>query len=392
MTSHNSTSTRRPVAIGLLNTPPELQLEIAEFVAANSVSNDALKVLSMTSRSLRSIAQSVLFKKFRINLERELTSSIDDLLANPRICASVRSLELWASSPTGPHSPKEKISQVTKLLPKMAALRAVHFHHIKLTKGFMNAFLETAANIPLRVHLSTNTYPSCLDMTPNIPLRISHLELGSSVAIDNPSLDFHQLMLRASATTLTELLISTPANGLMALADIDLPALHSLNLFILLPKKKGSHIALAAFLTPRRTIKKFELNRGAFLPSLPLSALPNLREVVVPLNVVKKLVPGRPVEVIEVSDSPVDEDWIGEEFAQSTARVRTFRIDSPELLPKMVRRIGTSFPYLESLQLTVFRSVSGVFAPYRYLGSFPLRKSLKSSKLSLPSSASRTYT
>ena len=69
------------VAIGLLDIPPEIQLQIAEFAETPQT----LKALSVTSRSLRSIAQSILFKKLRIDIGTELglRGSVDDLLANP---------------------------------------------------------------------------------------------------------------------------------------------------------------------------------------------------------------------------------------------------------------------------------------------------------------------
>ena len=78
------------VVIGLLNIPPEIQLQIAEFVEANH----ALKALAVTSHSLCSIAQSVLFKSLLIDLEKEPRGSIDDLLANPQICATIHFFEL----------------------------------------------------------------------------------------------------------------------------------------------------------------------------------------------------------------------------------------------------------------------------------------------------------
>ena len=51
------------VVIGIHYTPLEIQFEISEFVETRQ----AIKALSVTSRSLRSIAQSVLFKTFIID-------------------------------------------------------------------------------------------------------------------------------------------------------------------------------------------------------------------------------------------------------------------------------------------------------------------------------------
>ena len=344
-------------------------------------------MLSRTSRSLRSIAQSVLFRSFRINLEKKLRGSIDDLLANPQICASIRSLEVFALRIMA-ETNEETLSHVKKLFPKMVRLRTVGIYNARLSKEFIDAFLETAANIPLRVFLYQNTYPSCLGAGPNTPLRISHLKLTSSAT--STSLDFYRLVLRASATTLTELIVRDPANELMELADIDLPFLHSLILPVG-PRTEGSRTEVAAFITAKRTIRKFELHSSASLPYLPPSVLPALRELIAPIKVVNKLVPGRPVEVIEVNDlyRPSGQDWIVEDFARSTARVQTLRIHHFELFPWMVRQIGAILPSLETLWLCVADNVRGLFAPC--LDSFSFRYSLRSSKFSLHSSASCTY-
>lgn len=92
-------STRRMVVIGLLDIPPEMQIGVAEFAETSQQAAKTLKALSLTSRSFRRIAQSVLFKTFTMNIRKELRGSIDDLLANPQICASIRYLELWGCHP-----------------------------------------------------------------------------------------------------------------------------------------------------------------------------------------------------------------------------------------------------------------------------------------------------
>jgi hypothetical protein len=65
----------RVVVIGLLDMPPEINLQIAELLRRSS----ALKALSVTSRSLCGIAQSVLFRIFLIDLEEGPWDSIGDL-------------------------------------------------------------------------------------------------------------------------------------------------------------------------------------------------------------------------------------------------------------------------------------------------------------------------
>ena len=113
-------SIHKMAVIGLLDIPPEIQLQIAEFVETRQ----ALKALSVTSRSLRSIAQSILFKELRIDLGTSLglRGSVDDLLANPQICAAIRCLELrrrFLFSSTRPCNHDEQLSLIQKMLPKM---------------------------------------------------------------------------------------------------------------------------------------------------------------------------------------------------------------------------------------------------------------------------------
>jgi hypothetical protein len=109
----------------------------------------------------------------------------------------------------------------------------------------------------------------------------------------------------------------------MKLADINLPFLHDLTLFMA-TRSEISRSSAAAFLTTQGTIRKLDL-RGDIYPSLPIppNALPNLRELRASTELVNQLVPGRPVSAIEVSVSQGgDQDWFGEEVTQSTARVR----------------------------------------------------------------------
>ena len=383
-------TTRTMVAIGLLDIPPEMQLQIAEFAETGQT----LKALSVTSRSLRSIAQSLLFERFRIDLGKELRGSIDDLLANPQICAAIRVLELrgFLLLRSGiPRSDEEKLSLIQKLLPEMVGLRGVWIYQVNLSMDFMAPFLEIAAKIPLRVKLGSNIYPPGISSMSNSPLLLSHLHLGSS--IDHPSLDFYRVLFRASAATLIELNVRADGDGLMRLADIDLPCLHNLILLIT-TENELSRTSAAAFITAQRAIRKLDL-RGNFrsLHPLPPSALPDLREINGPTELVNQLVPGRPVEAIGVNTfQGSDQDWFGEEVARSTTRVRklTVHLNIAILETRMVTRMVTILPSLESLSLSVFDDVSSPFAR-DHLNLFTLRHSSKSSKFSLPSSASRTY-
>jgi hypothetical protein len=359
------------VVIGLCDIPPEIQLQIAEFAETRQT----LKALSLTSRSLRSIAQSILFKELRIDVGRGLRGSIDDLLANPRICAAIHFLELRGDSlfMTKSHrSHEEELSLIKKFLPEMVGLRKVSIFRFLLSKDFLDAFLGIAANIPLQITLVGNIYPYDAIPTAYIPLQVSYLHFAD-VVVSNPSLEFYRSMLHASATTLTGLDMRADGGGIMKLADIDLPFLHDLTLLIE-TEDEVSRTNVAAFLTTQRAIRKLDL-RGTVrpFPPIPPNALPNLRELKASTELVNQLVPGRPVEAIEVSYSQLyGQDWLGEEVAQSTARVRNLRVYLHTAIrdTRMVKRMVTVLPSLESLWLPVFDSVSGPL--FNYLGdSFP---------------------
>jgi len=344
-------------AIGLLDIPPEIQLQIAESVETPQ----ALKALSVTSRSLRSIAQSILFETLNIALGTELRGSVDDLLANPRICAAIRFLQLSGPFPLRPRNDDEQLSHIQKMLPMMVGLRKVSIYYVNLSKAFLDAFLGIAAKKPLQISLFWNIYPHGASPTRHMPLRVSHLHLRG----DHSSLEFLRSMFHASATTLTGLSIVVDKGELMKLADIDLPFLQDLTLWINIPYEVSRTIA-AAFITAQKTIRKLDL-RGMMgaLPPIPPNALPNLRELKASPEQVNQLVPGRPVEAIGVifSQHGYDQDWFGEEVTQSTARVRMLRVDLKTAILDMgmVKRMVTILPFLENLWLPVFDDVSWPF-------------------------------
>jgi hypothetical protein len=376
------------VAIGLLDIPPEIQLQIAEFAETRQT----LKALSVTARSLRSIAQSVLFEKLRINLGRELRGSIDDLLANPRICAAIRFLELrglWPFSANPSRNYEEKLSLIKKILPEMVGLRKVSIYQVNLSKAFLDALLGKAVNMPLQITLGWNIYPYDVIPTAYTPLQVSYLNFAPT-DINNLSLEFYRSMLHASAATLTRLNMSANGDGIMKLADINLPFLHDFTLLIA-TENAVCRTSAAAFLTAQRAIRELDL-RGKFypFPPIPPNALPNLRELRASTELVNQLVPGRPVETIEVKYTQgSDQDWLKEEVAQSTARVRNLRVylSTAILDTRMAKRMVAILPFLESLWLPVSESVSGPFTrlPWRLIS---FRHSLMSSKSSLHSSAS----
>ena len=350
-------------AIGLLDIPPEIQLQIAEFVETGQT----LKALSVISRSLRCITQSILFKKLRIDLgtDRGLRGSVADLLANPRICAAICFLELSGSngqsmfSSTCPRNAGEQLSVIQKMLPEMVGLRKVSISHSNLSNNaLLDAFLWIAANKPLQISLGWNIYPCGVIPTPHTPLQISHLHL----TVDHSSLEFCRLMFHASATTLTGLDIMADGDNLVKLADINLPFLHDFTLWT----NERSATSATAFITAQRAIRKLILTGSmrALLP-IPPNALPNLRELTASTEQVSQLVPGRPVEAIEVtlSHREYDQDWFREEVEGSTARVRMLRVHPKTAIlnTRMLKRMATILPSLEHLWLPMCNDVSWPF-------------------------------
>jgi len=316
----------------------------------------------------------MLFETLRIKLVTERTGSVDDLLANPRICTAIRFLELRGRflSSSMPRNDEEQLSLIQKFLPEMVGLRKVSISQVNLSKAFLDTFLGIAANIPLQIGLTWNIYPYSVIPIPHKPLQISHLHI--SATFRDPSREFYRLIFRASATTLTRLSIKSDRNGLIGLTDINLPFLRDLDLFIAL-ENELSKTSAAAFLTTQTAIRKLVLRGRIFpLPPLPPNALPNLRELKASSEMVNRLVPGRPVKEIEVSSQGRDQDWFGEEVGQSTARVRMLRVhlDTAILATRMVNRMVTILPFLENLWLPVSDDVSGPFTRLSDLGSsFP---------------------
>ena len=378
-------STYRMVVVGLLDIPPEIQLEIAEFVEAGKT----LKALSLTSRSLRRIAQSVLFKTLTIEPRKELRGLIDDLLANPRICAAIRNLKLSGYYPWNANAPRndgEKLSLIKDLFPKTVGLRTVSISYLKLSRMFIDALLEMATKFTLEVTLLANTYPPGICPTPDMPLRITVLEL------DEADTDFYHPIVCASAATLTKLSVVHTDGVPSPLVGIELPTLYSFSLSNESGDSEVFRMGASAFITAHRTIR--ELYLDCRVGPLPPDALPNLQELGSSIEQVKQLVPGRPVEaIVVISHQRNDQGCFMEELAKSTAVVRKLSFKRSfrgvtMLDAGMAEQMVTILPCLERLWLCVLPDVSGSFAPY--LDSFSFSHYSKSSKSSLPLGASRT--
>jgi len=240
----------------------------------------------------------------------------------------------------------------------MIGLKKVLISYVNLSKTLLDALLGMAANMPLQISLNRNIYPDDVISTPHTRLQISHLLL----TLNYPSLEFCRSLFHASATTLTWLGIMADRGKLMKLADIDLPFLHDLTISI---ATEVSRTGAAAFITAQKAIRKLNLEHTIHpLPPIPPNALPNLRELKASPEQVNQLVPGRPVEAIEVMfyQHRSDQDWFGEEVTQSTALVRMLRVHSTTISDtRMVKRMVTILPFLENLWLSVFDDVSWPF-------------------------------
>ena len=380
---HNRFRFHNMEAIGLLDMPPEIHLQIAEFVETRKT----LKALSVTSRSLRRIAQSMLFESLEIVIGWPLRASFDDLLANSQICASIRFLWLRGMGQEPgetPRSDEEQLSLIQKILPKMLGIRTVWITYVNLSKAFLDAFLGIAANKRLRIVLNTNIYPYSVIPTPHIRLQISHLNFSTVAA--HPPLEFYRSLFHASTNTLTGLSIVVNGDELMKLADINLPFLHDLTLLFTFGCEFSTPSA-AAFITTQRAIRRLTL-KGNARPLLPIppNALPNLRELGASPEQLSQLVPGRPVEAIEVFSSQHEcgQGWFRDEVGRSTARVRILRVHltTPILGTRMVKRMAMVLPFLESLWLPVsidvswpFRSITKTLAAHFPSGMSQYRQS-----------------
>ena len=336
-----------PVAISLPDMPPEIQLQIAEFAQ----SKQAMNALSITCRRLCRIAQSVLFKTLFIHLSMESRGLFSGLLANPRLCASVRLLRLvskyWVNGLAHRYG-EGTLSLCKNLLPRLVGLRTLHMYDVDLMAGLLETFLEIAANISLTVYLGGigRTDTAALLPARTVSLRISRF----SICIYNTDLDYSPFLflLRASATALTVLDLSLYRDELMRFEGIVLPSLRKLFLHLqtpfCYPSKKG-----AGFIAAQRGITWLFLDGDIDIHPFPPDALPNLRTLCAPTRFIKTLISGRPVGVIYAQrDGQVNEPgWPKEEIAQSRASI-----------------LPTPRPAVDGLE-----NVNGVPGPFLFFGS-----------------------
>jgi len=117
---------------------------------------------------------------------------------------------MWSVHP-GASQRRIKLSLVKKFPPATGGSWTVCIYLGSLSKGLVGAFLERAANIPLRLNLRISVYPSGISPTCNTHLLISHLHITSLVA-DSPSIGFYQSMTRASAGILMGLRVVADGN------------------------------------------------------------------------------------------------------------------------------------------------------------------------------------
>ena len=136
---------------------------------------------------------------------------------------------------------------------------------------FIDALLEMATKFTLEITLSANKYPPGICPTPDVPLRITVLELHQA------DIDFYHPILCASAATLTKLVVVHTDDAPITLVGIELPTLYSFSLFNGSEDSEVFGMGASAFITAHRSIRKLYLY--CRVGPLPPDALPNLQEL-----------------------------------------------------------------------------------------------------------------
>jgi hypothetical protein len=178
-------------------------------------------------------------------------------------------------------------------------------------------------------------------------------------------------ILCASSATLTKLSMAANGDVLMKLAGIELPFLHNLALSIS-RENEMSRVNAAAFIAAQRAVKTLRVS-GKVGP-LPVGTLPNLQELDASIELVKQLVPGRPVEEIYIiSHKGNDQDWYWEETAKSTAVVRKLYLGAAILDIAMAEKMVTRLPFVEKMRLAVHGDVRWFLSLYTVDSFFPFQ-------------------
>jgi hypothetical protein len=326
----------------LLKCPPKFLLLIAKCLLAPASRN--LKSLSLTCRALRPIAQSILLETVRVStaIKSGPNSSVNTLAMN----ASIRTLTI-----SGPTLFRERLEGIQSILPNVLALESLNLFFLHLEAPLLALIVETAARKPLQLKLMHVTI-SHTPILASAPLFITSLSIREVVRFGHEKQDVPYMqalieqLCRASSDHIEELWIESDEIYFPILIDLPMPRLSRVSFFV--PED-----GVASFLKkhPSITYAKFDSYRKYSL-SLPMSALPNLRELIAWPSAINALVPGRPIQSLTINANHSSANLSNSVLTlrPPIMTVRLGLIDSDESTLAWLQQVEEHFPMLRRLQ------------------------------------------
>ena len=332
----------------VLRCPPEIIHFIAMYLPAPT--SPTLKSLSLTCRALQTIAQSILLESVKVLLRSEWRPNA---CVNALVTTSVRRLAV-----VGPNRLRERLCAVESILLKLLALKSICLSCLQLDAPLLGAVLEVAAQKPLQLELQ---YVSILH-SPTFasgPLLITSLFVASNSYHKKYAANLQTLiehLCRASSDSIEELRLNTDEKYLTVLVDLPMPCLSKVSL-------RAPPDGVAAFLKKHPSITFLELMADSIYPlSLPMDALPKLRELRAWPYVINALVRCRPIHSLTIH-TIYPKAKLLDSIKTSTRPIETLHlhfISSATSTLAWLRQAQDLLPMLRRFQFYPFMEVCGI--------------------------------
>jgi len=284
--------------------PDELLVAIVEYCDQKTRKN-----LSLVSRRLRDPSQFIIFKKIHISnysfetivprFDVEGRGHLPELMLNDRLVSYIKSFVISQDQTFQPLG-VNNMELLFTALHKMRPLRNIELLGIPFTTTMLDQLYEVLSTRLYNVNLWDCSYPA--DYTIKQPaLKIHGLSLVAGLKwIDTAPLITKAFVaiIQKSLSSITSLSMSSGV-GVLAYFGT-LPRLTSLDLLF---KTDINDEGLSKFLVANPQLVEFALDEPFNdLSFLPPSALPNLRKIRAPAELVQHLLPGCPVSRVEISN------------------------------------------------------------------------------------------
>jgi hypothetical protein len=284
--------------------PDELLVAIVEDCDQKTRKN-----LSLVSRRLRNPSQYIIFKTVCIsrNISETLISRfavdgrgyLPEVIQNDRLLSYIQTVVISLGKILH-HLQVNAMELLFTAFHQMQQLKDIKLVDIPFTTTMLDRLCEVLSTRIYNVELSCCSYPAYYTIQ-QAPLRIHALKLVLTREHTNvaPSPALVAIIERSSSSIASLTLLSEMA----VFAHLGtMPRLTSLNL-LLQSTRDGE--ALKNFLVANPRLVEFAFDQGIYdLSLLPPSALPNLKTIRVPTELIQHLLPGRSVAKVEICNSP----------------------------------------------------------------------------------------